>query len=160
MAKSKQTQAEKLKNLPQQQDFQPNPQAIMDELFAGGDEFFDPRDIVQVKYEMLRRVAEDGQSVSEAIRAFGFSSRQSFYTARAAFEQSGLRGLMPFKPGPKQAHKMTAEVLDFVKQTRKYHPSLTIKELTRRVRKRFRLNIHQKSIERTLARLQKKRSTD
>ncbi|HYR42603.1 MAG TPA: helix-turn-helix domain-containing protein [Terriglobia bacterium] len=157
MAKAKQTQHEKLKNL--QQEFQPDPPAVMDELFADGDEFFDPTDIVQVKYEMLRRVAEDGQTVSEAIHAFGFSSRQSFYTAKAAFEQSGLRGLMPLKPGPRQAHKMTAEVLDFIRQARKNDPSLKLKELTKRVRKRFHLNIHEKSIARALARVQEESST-
>jgi len=160
MAQRKQNPAEKLENLRKQEKFQPNPQAVVDELFADGDKFFDPSDIVQVKYEMLRRVAEGGKSVSEAIREFGFSSRQSFYTARAAFEQNGVRGLIPFKPGPKQAHKVTDEVLHFVEQTRKNHPSLTVKELTKRVRKHFRLNIHQKSIERALARLQEERSTD
>src|SRR5438067_5954750 len=153
MAKAKQTRADKFRKAPQQVDSQPGPQEVTDELFAGGGEFFDPHDIVQVKYEMLRRVVEDGQPVSEAIRAFGFSSRQSFYTAKAAFEESGLRGLMPSQPGPRQAHKMTPEVLDFIRQALKDDPSLKLKELTRRVRKRFRLNIHEKSIERALAKV-------
>ena len=39
---------------------------------------------MQVKYEMLRRVREDGQRVSEASATFGFS-RPSFYEAQAAF---------------------------------------------------------------------------
>src|SRR5438876_6795874 len=78
----------------------PNPEAVLDEQFAAGD-FFDARDIVQVKYEMLRRVA-NGQSIDEAIHAFGFSSRQSFYRARVAFEQKGLAGLMPAKRGPRK----------------------------------------------------------
>ena len=78
----------------------PNPEAVLDEQFAAGD-FFDARDIVQVKYEMLRRVA-NGQSVAETIRAFGFSSRQVFYRARAAFQESGLAGLVPIKRSPKK----------------------------------------------------------
>ena len=78
----------------------PNPDAVLDEQFAAGD-FFDARDIVQVKYEMLRRVA-NGQSVAETIRAFGFSSRQVFYRARAAFQESGLAGLVPIKRSPKK----------------------------------------------------------
>jgi hypothetical protein len=76
------------------------PQIIMDELFADRG-FFDPLDIAQVKYEMLRRVA-NGQSVADAIRAFGFSSHHSFYKAQAAFKQSGLAGLVPVKRGPKK----------------------------------------------------------
>ena len=103
MAKAKQTRAEKFRQAPQQEDSQPGPQEVTDELFAGGGEFFDPHDIVQVKYEMLRRVVEDGQPVSEAIRAFGFSSRQAFYRARLAFEHHGLAGLMPGKRGAKKS---------------------------------------------------------
>lgn len=50
----------------------PRPQNVTDELFQSG-EFFDPRDLVQVKYEMLRRVRVDGHSVTQAAAAFGFS---------------------------------------------------------------------------------------
>src|SRR5262249_23804372 len=95
----------------------PNPEAVLDEQFAAGD-FFDARDIVQVKYEMLRRVA-NGQSVAETIRAFGFSSRQVFYRARAAFQQSGLAGLVPTKHRPKK------------------NSPLERSKLTRRMRKRI-----------------------
>jgi hypothetical protein len=43
-----------------------------------GSQFFDPRDLVQVKYEMVRRVRVDRQPVSRSLAAFGFS-RSSFY---------------------------------------------------------------------------------
>jgi len=90
----------KPKDLTPPRTLNPNPKAVLDEQFATGD-FFDARDIVQVKYEMLRRVA-NGQSIAETIRAFGFSSRQVFYRARAAFQQSGLAGLVPVKRRPKK----------------------------------------------------------
>src|SRR5690349_24012334 len=86
----------KHKDLNQLGTLNPQPEAVVDEQFTGTDEFFDPRDIAQVKYEMLRRVA-NGNSIAEALRAFGFSSRQSFYRARAAFEQRGLAGLVPVR---------------------------------------------------------------
>src|ERR1051325_335891 len=78
----------------------PQPETVVDERFTKADEFFDPRDIAQVKYEMLRRVA-NGNSIAEALRAFGFSSRQSFYRARAAFEQRGLACLIPARRSSK-----------------------------------------------------------
>jgi hypothetical protein len=53
-------------------------------------DFFDTRDVVQVKYEMLRQVSEDGASVSSAAAAFGFS-RQSYYHAAAALAPGGLQ---------------------------------------------------------------------
>ena len=43
----------------------PRPEAVVDEGFRGS-EFFDARDLVQVKYEMVRRVEADGVSVSAA----------------------------------------------------------------------------------------------
>ena len=60
----------------------PRPEAVHDEQF-GASGFFDARDLVQVKYEMVRRVQVDGASVVGAAAAFGFS-RPSYYEAAAA----------------------------------------------------------------------------
>ena len=70
----------KVESLRQQATLNPRPQTVTDDLFTDS-EFFDPRDLVQVKYEMLRRVEKDGHSISEAATRFGFS-RPSFYQAR------------------------------------------------------------------------------
>ena len=56
----------------------PHPNAVTDPLFQTGD-FFDRDDLVQVKYEMLRRVTVDKQSVTQSATAFGFS-RPTYYT--------------------------------------------------------------------------------
>ncbi len=44
-------------------------QAVSDPAFTSGHPFFDARDLVQVKYEMLRRARQEGQSVSQAATA-------------------------------------------------------------------------------------------
>jgi hypothetical protein len=80
----------KLRTLQQQGTLNPRPTAVRDQLFLE-DDFFDARDLVQVKYEMLRRVRTEGKSVTEAATDFGFS-RPSFYQAQLAFEQNGLGG--------------------------------------------------------------------
>ena len=85
----------KLDSLRQQGTLNPRPQTVTDELF-GSSEFFDARDLVQVKYEMLRRVQKEGRSISAVAVAFGFS-RPSFYQTRSAFEKGGLAGLVPRK---------------------------------------------------------------
>ena len=95
-------------------------EAVRDELFLGH-EFFDPRDLVQVKYEMLRRVRIDGASVSQAARDFGFS-RTAFYRALAVLEEQGLPGLIPRRPGPKQAHKLNDAVLEFLQRQKPAEP--------------------------------------
>ena len=111
----------KLEALREQGTLNPRPRDVTDPLFAT-DGFYDPRDLVQVKYEMLRRVQSEGHSVTGAATAFGFS-RPSFYQALSAFEEGGLAGLVPHKRGPKQAHKLTDEVLDFIIETRQKQPS-------------------------------------
>jgi hypothetical protein len=88
-----------------------NPRAarVTDERFRGSD-FFDARDLVQVKYELLRRVRVDRTAVTRAADAFGVS-RPTFYQARAASEGAGLGGLVPRKRGRRSAHKLTPEVI-------------------------------------------------
>ena len=98
----------------------PRPEAVVDEGFRGS-EFFDARDLVQVKYEMVRRVEADGVPVSAAAGAFGFS-RQSYYSAARALADEGLAGLVPAKPGPRGAHKLTDEVLDHLEGLRAGRP--------------------------------------
>jgi transposase len=132
------------------------PERVTDAVFTG-DEFFDARDLVQVKYEMLRRVSIDGVPVSTSADVFGFS-RPSFYQARAAFERAGVRGLVPAKPGPRRAHKLSEEVVDFIETERNAAKDLGAAELARRVREHFGRDVHPRSIERALARREKKRS--
>src|SRR5262245_1897004 len=119
---------EKLAALRQHHALNPRPQAVTDPAFTAGDPFFDARDLVQVKYEMLRRARQEGQPVSRAASAFGFS-RPSFYEAQALFEQGGLPALLPQRPGPKRSHKLSEEVVDLLEQARAGNPSLTAKQM-------------------------------
>ena len=89
----------------------PRPEAVGDEQFVSS-EFFDARDLVQVKYEMVRRVRVDGAPVTQTAAAFGFS-RPSYYEAAAAVDRDGLGALVPAKPGPRRAHKLTGEVIAY-----------------------------------------------
>lgn len=130
-------------------------EAVNDEQFINH-AFFDPHDLVQVKYEMLRRVHIDGVSVLQAASDFGFS-RTTFYQAFSLMEQEGLPGLIPKRPGPKQAHKLNDAVMEFIKEQRKRTGDvLRPAALAEMVRKQFDLSIHPRSIERALSKHQKK----
>jgi transposase len=144
----------KSRALQQEGSLHPHPEQVKDELFLTH-EFFDPRDLVQVKYEMLRRVQSEGQAVSQSAARFGFS-RPSFYQTQAAFQQGGLPALMPQKRGPKKAHKLTAEVLAFVRQAQQEDPSLRPAALASLVKDRYGVSVHPRSLERALRRGQKK----
>jgi transposase len=128
----------------------PNPERVSDEAFASS-EFFDARDLVQVKYEMVRRVESDASTVRAAARSFGMS-RQSYYSAAAALASGGLAGLVPAKPGPRGAHKLTEEVLDHLEELRAGEPTLGSAALAAAVEERFGTSVHPRSVERALAR--------
>jgi transposase len=119
------------------------------------EEFFDARDLVQVKYEMLRRVLAEGSSVTEAARSFGMS-RFSFYQARSAYDKAGLPGLIPKKPGPRGRHKLTPEVLTFMREKLASDSPPNMRELPDRVWERFGVRVHQRTIERALSDVKKK----
>jgi len=130
----------------------PRPDRVTDALFADSD-FFDPHDILQVKYEMLRRVRVDDVTVSHAARRFGFS-RPSFYHAHEAFTRGGLGALVPQKRGPRGAHKLSPTVVAFVERTITADPAA---DVVAAVQQAFGLTVHRRSIERALARAKKKR---
>ena len=133
----------------------PHPEKVSDELFAST-EFFDPRDLLQVKYEMLRRVRVDGHTVSRTAASFGLS-RPSFYRAQAVYEGGGLPALLPRKPGPRRAHKLSEEVVEALREMLDKEPDSDAAALAEWVEKRFGISVQPRSIERALARQEKKR---
>lgn len=133
----------------------PSPEKVTDQSFVSGEDFFDARDLVQVKYEMLRRVHKEGKSVVQATASFGFS-RPSFYRTQEAFEAEGLPGLLPQRPGPRRGHKLTPPVIAFLEQAVVKEPLLRPQELAARVQERFNLVVHPRSVQRVLARRLKK----
>ena len=130
----------------------PHPESVQDEVFQS-EEFLDPRDRVQVKYEMLRRHRLEGRPVTEVSESFGVS-RQTFYLAERAYQKQGLPGLIPRRRGPKQAHKCTDEILDFVEDWRQGDPHQ--ESVSTAVELRFGVRIHSRSLDRALIRRKKK----
>src|SRR5204862_1487286 len=117
---------------------------VKNEMFRDSD-FFDPDDLLQVKYEMLRLVEVDKQSVSEAAKAFGFS-RPSLYQAQAAFQDAGFSGLVPHKRGPRSGHKLTPDLMSFVAELRSANPHISSPQLASRIAERFGVSVHPRSI--------------
>jgi len=128
---------------------------VRDEQFAGTHRFFDARDLIQVKYEMLRRVQKDGWSVSQAAKIFGFS-RPSFYEAKESLEKKGIPGLLPRIRGPKGPHKLTPEALEFLESELNADPPRSPEELGTLLHERFNIHVHPRSIGRALERWKKK----
>ena len=130
------------------------PQDVTDPLFREH-EFFDPYDLIQVKYEMLRRAGVEGYAIATAAVAFGLS-RPAFYQARAAYQRHGLPGLIPQRPGPRHASKISDQVMEFLLQQQALDPALRPASLAVRLREALGLSVHPRSIDRALARRRKK----
>ena len=140
----------KVATLREARSLNPRPEAVRDEQFSGS-EFLDARDLVQVKYEMVRRVRVEGEQVARAAGAFGFS-RQSFYATQAALDEGGLPALVPQRPGPKRAHKLSEEVLAFCQERLRADPTLKPRDLVAQIAERYGVQVHPRSIEKALAR--------
>jgi len=146
---------QKTQALKQRGSLNPHPERVHDERFSPGG-FFDPRDLVQVKYEMVRRVRVEGDAASRAAKSFGFS-RPTFYSAQAALAEGGLPALVPGKPGPRGARKLTEEIMDLLERSLTEDASLGPKDLAGIVTDRFGTTVHPRSIERALIRRQEKK---
>ena len=155
MAQTEHPDVDKTKSLKNYGSLNPHPQKVTDETFADSAlEFFDPRDLVQVKYEMLRAVQKEGCSVKRAAEAFGFS-RPAYYQAQTLLKQEGVASLAKKRPGPKTAHKLSDDVLEFIEVKVKEKEPLRARKLAPLIKERFGKDIHPRSIERAVARRKK-----
>jgi transposase len=127
----------------------PRPDSVSDTLFKENP-FFDPRDLLQVRYEMLRRHSVEGASIVDVATWFGVS-RPTVYQAQTAFQQAGLTGLLPKHRGPKDGHKLSAEIIDYVRTLRAAEPGLTTIACLHVVREKFGITVHRRSLERAMA---------
>ncbi|HEY0124603.1 MAG TPA: helix-turn-helix domain-containing protein [Rhizobium sp.] len=140
---------EKVKALLEEGTLNPTPEKVRDRKFQEN-EFFDSRDLVQVKYEMLRRVSMDRASVTHATEEYGVS-RPTYYQSKASFEKGGIAGLVPRKRGPRGPHKLQGEALQFVEQQLVAGEPVRARELAKLIRQTFGLNVHPRTIERAAA---------
>lgn len=153
MAHAKRGGELKAQSLSQRRCLNPHPARVAAREFVEKD-FFDARDLVQVKYEMLRQVEQERRPVTQAVAAYGHS-RQAYYAAKARLAKDGLPGLVPLARGPRGGHKLSGEVLSFVEEQVAADASLRARELVRRIENRFRVTVHPASIRRALKRWKK-----
>jgi transposase len=139
----------KTETLREEGTLNPRPASVLDTKFKEG-EFFDPHDVVQVKYEMLRRVRVDDVPVTQAAEEFGFS-RPTFYQAQSSFEEAGVAGLVPGKRGPRGPHKVRPEVLDFLASRVSPGQPVRARELAKALREELGVELHPRTIERAVA---------
>jgi transposase len=129
--------------------FNPAAEQVRDPKFRAHD-FFDPRDLVQVRYELLRRVSLEHASVTTATTEYGVS-RPTYYQAKAHFATAGIAGLVPRKRGPRGPHKLQGAALAFVEQPLVAGEPVRARALAKRLREHLHLTVHPRTIERAVA---------
>ena len=112
--------------------------------------FFDPNDLVQVKYEMLRSVEKKEFSISEAAEKYGLS-RQTYYVNKSAFENGGLAALMPKKTGPKEGFKLKDEGRRFIDNYLSEHPGASPHEVNTAMAAGTGIAVHDRTVARYLS---------
>jgi len=112
--------------------------------------FFDPLDKVQVKYEMLRAHAVEGQTVVAVSEAFGFS-RQTFYTTLRAFEELGIVGLTDEKRGRRGRVKLSEDDVAWVEVLARKAPELSGRQIAEHLFAERGVEVHRRTVERLLA---------
>jgi transposase len=139
----------KLRELKSTGTLNPHPTAVSDALFRENP-FFDSKDLLQVRYEMLRRHRVEGASVVNVVSGFGVS-RPTFYQAQTAFEHAGLTGLVPKQRGPKEGHKLSGAIIEQIRALKASTPGLTTTDCIKALRDTFGITVHRRSLERALA---------
>ena|SRR5271166_2509240 len=125
-----------------------HPEEVRNPLFTQND-FFDPHDLVQLKYETIRAVQVDGRPIAQAALDSGLS-RPTIYEARENFRQEGIEGLLPEKRGPKSPRKLTPEVRSYLEELIGSNPDLKAAALVQNVRRRFGVLLHVRTVEKAL----------
>ena len=126
----------------------PHPEEVRNPLFTEND-FFDPHDLVQLKYETIRAVEVDARPIAQAALDSGLS-RPTIYEARENFRQEGIEGLLPEKRGPKKPRKLTPQVRDYLEELVASNPDLKAAVLVQRVRRRFGVLLHVRTVEKAV----------
>src|SRR5689334_17520542 len=121
----------------------PRPEDVRSDLFKM--DFFEPCDRAQVKYEMLRAHALDGDPVAEACRQFGFS-RESFYQIQQAFTEQGFASFLPAKRGRKGPIKLKGELLEYALAKRRENPEMDPAEMAALIEQRYGVVVHRTTV--------------
>lgn len=135
----------------------PDPGRVRDALFLGHPRFFDASDLLQVRYELLRSHLVGGVRIVGLCDGYGVS-RQTFYNLLDKFLEHGSAGLMPQKPGPKGAFKLTSEIVTFASRRLAKDDALSGAGLAAEIEDRFGTELHPRTTERLLRRLRSKKN--
>ncbi len=128
------------------------PERVLHPLFQN-QAFFDPLDLLQVRYEMLRSARAEELTVTEACHLFGFS-REYFYRLERDFMSSGYTGLLGSTRGRRPLVALNQEIVNFIIHRKMSEPRLTGEELRQELKDIYQVDCSRRTVERIIEKLQ------
>jgi transposase len=129
----------------------PKPERVVHPLFRERD-FFDPLDLPQVRYEMLRLARVEDAAVKEACQLFGFS-REYFYQLERDFMARGYAALLGSTRGRRPLIALNQEIVNFIVHRKMAEPHLTGEDLRNELQATYQVECSRRTVERVLERL-------
>ncbi len=133
------------------------PERIIHSMFQNN-EFFDPLDLIQVRYEMLRGPRSEKITVSEACKQFGYS-REYFYSLDRDFNSRGFAGIMTSIMGRPPIIAQNPEIINYILQRKFADSSLTGEDLRLELKSKFQLECSRRTVERLINNLKFEKKT-
>ncbi len=129
----------------------PNPERVLCPKFENVD-FFDPLDLPQVRYEMLRSARIGNASVAEACRQFGFS-REYFYRLERSFNERGYVSLLGSRKGRRPVVALNQEIVNYIAHRKMEEPGLSGERLRGEIYRHYKVECSRRTVERIVERL-------
>ena len=141
----------KKKFLEQEGLINPKPERVSHPLFETLN-FFDPLDLPQVRYEMIRAARVGNISVSEACKLFGFS-REYFYKLERSFMARGYVALLGSTMGRRPIIAINQEVVNFIVHRKIEEPKVSGENLRQEIRRLYNVDCSRRTVERAVEKL-------
>ncbi len=129
----------------------PSPERVTHPLF-NTKAFFDPRDLPQVRYEMLRAARVEQIPVAKACRLLGFS-REYFYRLERAFNERGYVALLGSRMGRPPLLALNQEIVSFIVHRKLESPRLSGEDLRKEILKLYKVDCSRRTVERIIAKV-------
>ena len=128
------------------------PERVSHPLFETLD-FFDPFDLPQVRYEMIRAARVEKNTVAEACKLFGFS-REYFYRLERAFMSRGYVALLGSTMGRRPIIALNQEVVNFIVHRKIEENQLSGENLRKEIKRLYNVDCSRRTVERIVENLE------
>lgn len=125
-----------------------NPAKVTNSLFIEQD-FFDPLDNVQIKYEMLRANQVDNQKVSHVCKQFNYS-REAFYVILRRFKKQGIVGFLENSRQKKNTIMLNQGIVKMIIHTKFNNPDISGSNLAQKINAKFNTDYKKRAIEKAV----------